>query len=235
MTREELQDHVNTYRVLRSLKADISPEEIDRAANLAQAEILRECLILEETVTPTFIIGQELYDGSETGWEFINRLIKPKCGYNLTGMEPIEPVDKEWVDWDRIRVAKGGAKPTPPMYVYTVMSSVVQLGFWGEPQTAAQITLTYFRGQGAADAMKPAVGIIPAVDPIIPIGYEKLLVIGTVAQLLDFRREFNEEGDSLALAFDKFSQIYENEKNKARITRAINSQDSKPALKSVRF
>lgn len=200
MTSQDLIDYINEHQVFNALKVDVLPEEIYKCGNLAQSEILRECEILEEYPSAEFIPNQEIYTSANPGWEFLLRTVRIKEGqHSISPFRNIEPKSKSWIDQQR-----NSNKPLPSKYLYHLMTNPLSIGFWGEPQSVSTVNLTTVRGHGTLD------NITDNIDPLIPIGYEDIMVMGTISKLLRNRMTF--EGTSTSRGRflpDRFSAAYQ--------------------------
>lgn len=205
MKSQDLVNYIYEHQVFRALKVDVQEGEIWKCGNLAQSEILRECEILEEYPSATFIATKGIYTSANTGWEFLLRTVRVKSGVNAASpFGVIISKSKDWVDEQRRLVADGNNKPKPPKYLYHLLTNPISVGFWGEPDDASAVNLVTVRGHGAADNLSDS------VHPLIPIGYDDLMVIGTIAKLLRNRMTF--EGTSTSRGKfipDRFSAAYQ--------------------------
>ena len=219
MTSRKLLDYVQTHRVLESLSFTLEPNEVFRAALFAQSEILRQCELLDEYVTADLIANQEVYESTDAGWDFLARTVRVKSAINATAKSPLTIVDEQWVDGQREAIVLGGTKPRPPRFLYHRLTDPISIGVWGDPDAASSVNLCIVRGHSDDD------DISDSVNPIIPAGYDELLVIGTVCKLLDFRKSLSEDNKKYLGVLQAVRSDFENAKVDAKLTRsAIQNQ-----------
>jgi len=213
MTTARLIQLVRLDPTLRSLNLKVEDEEICVRGSHAQAEILRECELLEEEQTITTVADQETYTSSTYSWlARVSRIRDPMC-HTASPYKTVWHRTKSWVDGDRERVAQGGAKALPPRYFYVILTTPITVGFWYIPDAAYGIKLRFVRGHTAADNLEYQA---PAVNPVIPDDTEDLLAIGTVAHILENRISKDAAIQKASLAT---RTIFEQRKNKVRTSR----------------
>lgn len=216
MTSAKLLDYVRTHHVLQALKLDVISDEIYRAANFAQSEILQECELLDEYVTPAFVANKELYSSADSGWEFLAHAVRVKFGQLAASpFKPLKPKTKEWVDQQRFLVANGYTKPQPPLWFYHTLTNPLSLGFWGEPAEVESVNLTIVRGHSDTD------DISDAKAPLIPMGYDELMVFGTVLKLVEFRATSEEDKGEFTQSLIRLQPRFADMKMRAKLTRTM--------------
>lgn len=205
MTSAQLLEHVKNYAALGAFSGEVPKEYVFEAANFVQEEILRELELIEEPINLTFTANQDVYRSTDTGWDFLTRLVRFKGGYiNDGSLTPITPVEKQWVDGERFKIARGTTMPSP-RWIYIIDTDPLSVGFWGTPLTAQPLYLSFIRGHDFQNDE-----ISDAKNPVVPDRYRELLVLGTMAKYLEYKSTF--ERDNVAIvnaakvAMEKYQQ-----------------------------
>lgn len=218
MTSQTLKDYIQTQRIFRALKRNLDPSEIYMAATLCQMELLRELELVEETVQKTFVANQEIY--TSTDWDFLLRMIRLRAVRNADAQSqlPILIRSKLYVDEEKYKVTCGQkSAPSPPLFCYELSSPVTSLGFWGVPQAPTTVEFTFVRGH--ADPMD---NISSTKNPLIPAGYDDLMLDGTVVKLLDILLEDDTESETFEGAYRVRNEKYQAKLQAAKVKRALN-------------
>lgn len=211
MTTAELLPKVYSFQLLKSAKSDFGDSDIYLAASFAQAEILTEAELLEETGTLDFVAEQEIYDATDAAWLSKAFRIKEPAYYTDSSKGNLAMRSRTWVDNDRERVAQGGGHQDQTRFFYILKTSPLSLGFWKVPTAVDTVKFRYVRQHVTAD------DISDTVDPLIPDTWQRCLLLGIAFFLLDDAGK--EYAELAALARQKF------EAEKSRVKVLFGRQD----------
>lgn len=219
MTTAELLSKVYSFQLLKDSKLSFGDSDIKLAANFAQAEILVDTEMLEETQTLDFVADQAVYTTSDEAWLSKVFRVKDPMYYTDSTKGVLVARSKQWVDTDRERVAGGGGAQSYPRFYYPLKTSPLSLGFWAVPTSALSVKVSYIRQHVSAD------DISDTVDPLIPDTHQRCLLLGIAFFILDDAGV--EFADAAMLARQKF----EAEKQKVlmrlgRVDQSINPQQN---------
>ncbi len=205
MTTAQLLSKVYSFQLLKDPKLNFGEADIKLAANFAQAEILADTEMIEETGLLNFVANQAVYTSSDADWLPKAFRIKEPIYYTDSTKGVIIARSKRWVDTDRERVAGGDSTSEYPKFFYPLKTSPLSLGFWRVPQSVLEINVPYVRQHSEDDDLSDT------VDPIIPDAHQRCFLLGIATYILD------DAGDDFAQSAILARQKFEAEKTKVKI------------------
>jgi len=185
-----LYDLVRQHDSISGLKESIPQTGVWGAGNLAQAEILRECTLVQDYADVTLITGQEIYNSTDSTFEFLLKAQRIVGGYSLSAEKrPISVRTPSFIDNQRSKLSISGSTiPQPPLDIYHIPANPLKIGFGiAAPDSAYQYRLRYQRKHATSDNLSAS------VDPLIPSEFDDLLILGTVIYYLGFKVQCDDD------------------------------------------